>query len=290
MSKRILVLDKNFSPASQAQNSNHIVSCNSTDDVLPILMGGSSAFGNDNYSKTGKIRPEVLVVDHTYLSTYEGLEILEIIRKYYTLRNVSIYVAVDQNIEIDPVMFKRYKIAGILTKPYNFEIFSEPSSPPADGQWFTPREGSFMAGAFLLTRSKLKAAAVKIADLKLALLGTVKTIGTAKIATVVAGAVLTTAAIKLNVSTTKVEKEKVNVASVIPAETAPKPVTEAIASENEVIEAEEIKSEPQHKSPVTTPVPSAEIPAIAENSPPPQSEVALPKREAKIMVVADEEQ
>ncbi len=130
--KRILILHESTSGPLQLRNSRHkVVTCTSTTEALSILMGGSSAFGKDDYAKTGKVRPEILVLDSAFLESFEGFELLEIIRKYYTLQSVRILIF-DKNITLlDPAIFSRYKISGKLTPNYNLDELTESNSEPA---------------------------------------------------------------------------------------------------------------------------------------------------------------
>jgi hypothetical protein len=140
--KRILILHDSSSGPLQLQNSRHkVVTCNNTTEALSILMGGSSAFGKDDYAKTGKVRPEVLVLDSAFMESFEGFELLEIIRKYYSLQSVRIFIF-DKNITmLDPAIFSRYKISGKLSHNFNLDELTENNTVAA--------KATGTAGAFL---------------------------------------------------------------------------------------------------------------------------------------------
>src|SRR5690606_30295447 len=98
---------------------------------------------------TGKIRPALVVVDEHFLEKYAGIEFLEILRKYYTLKSVKVYILCHEPETIDPVIIKKYGIAGQLTKPLNVKALASElgeSPRPTD-----PSVGSPMLLAFFTT-------------------------------------------------------------------------------------------------------------------------------------------
>src|SRR4051812_13040459 len=124
MSKRVLYLEKRETISQQHANP-LVTCCNDLTQVLSLLMGGSSSFGDDNYVKSGKVRPEVMVMDSAFLQEADGFELLEIIRKYYTLRGVSIYLAADEGTKIDDAILHRYHLTGILYRPFDINSLTE---------------------------------------------------------------------------------------------------------------------------------------------------------------------
>ena len=158
--RRILVLDKN---SSGAQTPANIHVCKYPDEALSVLMGASSAFGDQGYSQTGKIRPDVLVIDESFLETYEGFELLEIMRKYYTLRDVSILVASSQPDSLDPAIRSRYKIAGTIAKPYDMATLLDDKSASIENSAIG---GPTLAGLFAFAQDQLVSLVAKVSELK----------------------------------------------------------------------------------------------------------------------------
>src|SRR5687767_11844385 len=178
--KRILILHHETSGPLQLQNSLHkVVTCTNTTEALSILMGGSSAFGKEDYAKTGKVRPEILVLDSAFLETYEGFELLEIIRKYYSLQAVRIFIF-DKNISsLDPALFTRYRICGKLTGNYNLDGLTEANTATTTA---TGTTGAYLSVGLLAGSKDWISAAMNFLKGKTMLISGAKTVLAGKVA------------------------------------------------------------------------------------------------------------
>jgi hypothetical protein len=159
MNKRILVLDKS---AQSAPTDKNVQICSDPGEALSVLMGGSSTYT----AEAGKIRPDVLVMEATFLDTYEGVELLEIMRKYYTLRNISILIATDEPAKLDPAIGRRYQIAGTIPKPYMFGSFGSILGENSDVASGIPGTGSSLAGVIAAPHQVLVDVMCKLANVR----------------------------------------------------------------------------------------------------------------------------
>ena len=85
------------------------------EDALSILMG-SAGSGNENQ----KIQPDIILLDLN-MPKMNGLEFLNIIKKYYSLSNIKVYVMTTSAEEYDKTEARRLGIAGYILKPLDFE-------------------------------------------------------------------------------------------------------------------------------------------------------------------------
>jgi len=125
--KRILLVEDKYEDIIGIQNSLkslngqhtlHVV--HNINDALQVLMGGSSHYGMENYSQTGKVRPDIVLLNISFLQQ-NAREFLEVMQKYYSLKNIKVYITGDSNESLDPQLALKYGIAGYLAKPLDFQ-------------------------------------------------------------------------------------------------------------------------------------------------------------------------
>ena len=84
-------------------------------DALSILMGSNPATG-----AAQKIQPDVILLDIN-MPKMNGLEFLNIIKKYYSLSNIKVFVMTTSAEEYDRNEAQRMGISGYILKPLDFE-------------------------------------------------------------------------------------------------------------------------------------------------------------------------
>src|SRR4051812_21992902 len=86
-------------------------------DALALLMGCSSP-QLENYTQTGKVQPDILLMD----AESPGLQMIEllcIMQKYYSLQKIRVFLMVSDPKKIDLAEAKKFGIAGIVSKPFD---------------------------------------------------------------------------------------------------------------------------------------------------------------------------
>jgi CheY-like chemotaxis protein len=88
-------------------------------EALALLMGCSSPM-LENYSKTGKVQPDVLLMDvdsaHLHM-----VELLSIMQKYYSLQKIKVFLLTHDPERVFSSNIDKRAITGIVTKPFCFE-------------------------------------------------------------------------------------------------------------------------------------------------------------------------
>ncbi len=125
--KKILLVEENYDDIIalqdalcdlKGQHSLHVV--HNLRDALQVLMGGSSKYGMEYYSKTGKVRPDIVLLNIQYLQD-GGDDFLNVINKYYSLKGIKVFILGESDQNLDPELAKKYNIAGYLVKPLDLE-------------------------------------------------------------------------------------------------------------------------------------------------------------------------
>src|SRR5690349_8637766 len=88
-------------------------------DALALLMGCSSA-QLENYTKTGKVQPDIILMD-AESPNLDMIELLCIMQKYYSLQKIRVYLMVSDINKVDLTEAKKYGVAGVVSKPFNLE-------------------------------------------------------------------------------------------------------------------------------------------------------------------------
>lgn len=84
-------------------------------DALSILMGTS-----EGESKGEKVHPDIILLDMN-MPKMNGLEFLKIIKKYYSLSNIKVFVMTTSAEEYDKTESKKLGISGYILKPLDFD-------------------------------------------------------------------------------------------------------------------------------------------------------------------------
>jgi CheY-like chemotaxis protein len=82
-------------------------------EALYILMG-SSVTASENYFRSRKVRPHAILLTQE-LPDMTGLELLGIIRKYYSLKNIKVFLITRPGAVIDPALQEQLAITACLS-------------------------------------------------------------------------------------------------------------------------------------------------------------------------------
>jgi CheY-like chemotaxis protein len=95
-----------------------------TDHILQVSHNGEDAInlltGNKN-----KVVPDVILLDIN-LPKMNGLEFLQIVKNYYSLRNIKIFIITTSSKEYDKTLAEHLGVAGYILKPLDLKVFSNP--------------------------------------------------------------------------------------------------------------------------------------------------------------------
>lgn len=82
-------------------------------DALSMLMGSNEA-------NSDKVQPDIILLDMN-MPKMNGLEFLRIIKKYYSLNNIKVFVMTTSAEEYDKTESRKLGISGYILKPLDFE-------------------------------------------------------------------------------------------------------------------------------------------------------------------------
>ncbi len=85
------------------------------EDALSILMGSTQ--NDDDTSE--RVQPDIILLDMN-MPKMNGLEFLRIIKKYYSLNNIKVFVMTTSSEEYDKNEAHRLGISGYILKPLDF--------------------------------------------------------------------------------------------------------------------------------------------------------------------------
>lgn len=91
-----------------------LVVAHNGEDALSMLMGSTDEAGNYE-----KIQPDIILLDMN-MPKMNGLEFLRIIKKYYSLNNIKVFVMTTSAEEYDKTESKKLGISGYILKPLDF--------------------------------------------------------------------------------------------------------------------------------------------------------------------------
>ena len=83
-------------------------------DALSMLMGSHDQSGSGE-----KIQPDIILLDLN-MPKMNGLEFLRIIKKYYSLNNIKVFVMTTSAEEYDKAEARKLGISGYILKPLDF--------------------------------------------------------------------------------------------------------------------------------------------------------------------------
>jgi CheY-like chemotaxis protein len=84
-------------------------------DALNVLMGSPQDAGG--YSMTKQIRPDIILLDKN-LPDMTGHEFMEIMRKYYSLENIKVFLLTDFAGDDKQVLSEKFAVTGYLQRPF----------------------------------------------------------------------------------------------------------------------------------------------------------------------------
>jgi CheY-like chemotaxis protein len=103
-----------------AQHDLHVAHNGS--EALTVLMGGETRF-----------TPDIILLDLN-MPKMNGLEFLEIIKKYYSLSSIRVYVMTTSAEEYDKTAAERLGVSGYILKPLDFDVPEKDESSRAIGR------------------------------------------------------------------------------------------------------------------------------------------------------------
>jgi CheY-like chemotaxis protein len=84
--------------------------------ALHVLMG-SPLYPQDGIAVTNKMRPDIILLDND-LTDMSAMEFLGIMRKYYSLQDIKIFILEDADELHDQSLTERFAITGFLRRPF----------------------------------------------------------------------------------------------------------------------------------------------------------------------------
>jgi CheY-like chemotaxis protein len=81
-------------------------------EALSMLMGSSAEYVN--------LHPDIILLDIN-MPKMNGIEFLEIIKKYYSLSNIKVFIMTTSSEQYDKTSAERLGISGYILKPLDFD-------------------------------------------------------------------------------------------------------------------------------------------------------------------------
>ena len=94
------------------------------DHILHVAHNGVDAL-NMLTRDENKIAPDVILLDIN-MPKMNGLEFLQIIKNYYSLKNIKIFIITTSSEEYDKISAEHLGISGYILKPLDFKNASYP--------------------------------------------------------------------------------------------------------------------------------------------------------------------
>lgn len=95
-------------------------------DALSMLMGSNEA-------NSDKVQPDIILLDMN-MPKMNGLEFLRIIKKYYSLNSIKVFVMTTSAEEYDKTESKKLGISGYILKPLDFDTKKKDESGAATAE------------------------------------------------------------------------------------------------------------------------------------------------------------
>jgi CheY-like chemotaxis protein len=134
MTKRILLVEDDYLDVTSVKRSLGKLGVKHTlhvahngEDALLMLMGSGNTEGNQ------KIQPDIILLDMN-MPKMNGLEFLRIIKNYYSLSNIKVYMMTTSAEEYDQAAAKKLGISGYILKPLDFENQKKDDSAKATAE------------------------------------------------------------------------------------------------------------------------------------------------------------
>ncbi len=89
--------------------------------ILKVAHNGVDALAilNGNNPEKVKIMPDIILLDIN-MPKMNGLEFLSIIKNYYSLKNIKVFIMTTSNEEYDHLMAQNLGVNGYILKPLDF--------------------------------------------------------------------------------------------------------------------------------------------------------------------------
>jgi len=94
--------------------------------TLHVAHNGVDALAllNGNSPDGTKIKPDIIILDLN-MPKMNGIEFLGIIKNYYSLKNIKVFVMTTSSEEYDRAAAENLGITGYILKPLNFEALKD---------------------------------------------------------------------------------------------------------------------------------------------------------------------
>ncbi|MFY9309052.1 MAG: response regulator [Bacteroidia bacterium] len=124
-SKTILLIEDDYLDIMSVQR---VLGKMKTNHVLKVAHNGVEALAllNGNNPDKEKITPDIILLDIN-MPKMNGLEFLLIIKNYYSLKSIKVYIMTTSSEEYDQITAKKLGVSGYIIKPLD----SQPASPDA---------------------------------------------------------------------------------------------------------------------------------------------------------------
>ena len=99
------------------------------DHTMYIAHNGADALAilNGNSPDGTKILPDIILLDIN-MPKMNGLEFLRIIKNYYSLNSIKIFIMTTSSEEYDKIAAQNLEVTGYIIKPLDFENYSKKES------------------------------------------------------------------------------------------------------------------------------------------------------------------
>ena len=117
--KTILLVEDDYLDVTSIKRSLSKLSVNYT---LYVAHNGVDALAllNGNSPDGTKIKPDIIILDLN-MPKMNGIEFLGIIKNYYSLKNIKVFIMTTSSEEYDRAAIEDLGITGYLLKPLDFE-------------------------------------------------------------------------------------------------------------------------------------------------------------------------
>ncbi|MES2590708.1 MAG: response regulator [Bacteroidota bacterium] len=117
-SKTILLVEDDYLDVMSVQRTLNKLKLN---HILKVAHNGVDALAilNGNNPEKVKIMPDIILLDIN-MPKMNGLEFLSIIKNYYSLKNIKVFIMTTSNEEYDHLMAQNLGVNGYILKPLDF--------------------------------------------------------------------------------------------------------------------------------------------------------------------------
>ncbi len=117
--KTILLVEDDYLDVTSVKRS---LSKLNVDYTLHVAHNGVDALAllNGNSPDGTKIKPDIIILDLN-MPKMNGIEFLGIIKNYYSLKNIKVFIMTTSSEEYDRIAAENLGITGYILKPLDFE-------------------------------------------------------------------------------------------------------------------------------------------------------------------------